>query len=178
MLKLEAWILKSEVCHIALNSIALCLNLNALSSCYCGCGRGFWLSKVLFLFCWTWNLLWQCEHASNSNFELGRYPAAPKKPCRCDNFFRISGFVFVWLSLNTRDSLRMHRIVEIGHDLPRMEENGGTPTRSQFKASHMFEFQELSLKKIMVTTSCNWTRQPQSAVIISCSCGCGKIWKN
>ena len=50
----------------------------------------------------------------------------------------------------------MHKIVEIGHDLPRMEENGGTPTRSQTKASCVFEFQELSLKKITVTTSYNF----------------------
>ena len=72
----------------------------------------------------------------------------------------------------------MHKIVEIERDLLKVEENGGTPTRSQTNASHMFKFQELSLKKITVTTSYNFlqlTRQLQSIVIISCNCGCGKV---
>ena len=65
----------------------------------------------------------------------------------------------------------MHRIVEIGHDLPRMEENGGTPTRSQTKASHMFEFQELSLKKITVTTSYNFLQLDEATAV----CGCHQL---
>ena len=43
-----------------------------------------------------------------------------------------------------------------------MEENGGTPTRSQTKVSHVFE---LSPKKITVTTSYNFLQLDGAAAV-------------
>ena len=56
----------------------------------------------------------------------------------------------------------MHRIVEIGQDLLRMEENGGTPTRSQTKVSHVFK---LSPKKITVRTSYNFLQLDEATAV-------------